>query len=42
MVCSLVPMENNKDGCIHNMETSNKNYEMEFPILGKKLNSFLN
>ena len=33
-------LENHKDGYIHNMATTKMNYEMEFPILGKKLNSF--
>ena len=42
MVCSLVPMENHKDGCIHNMATTKMNYEIEFHVLGKKLNSLLN
>jgi hypothetical protein len=38
----LVPMENHKEGCIHNMETTKKNYEIEFHFLGEKLNSILN
>jgi hypothetical protein len=42
MVCSLVPVENHKDGCIHNMATTKMNYEIEFHVLGKKLNSLLN
>jgi hypothetical protein len=42
MVCSLVHVENHKDGCIHNMATSKMNYEIEFHVLEKKLNSLLN
>jgi hypothetical protein len=29
-------------GCIHNMATTKKNYEIEFHVLGEKLNSLLN
>jgi hypothetical protein len=37
MVCSLVPMENHKDGYIHNMETTKMNHEIEFHVLGIKV-----
>jgi hypothetical protein len=42
MVYNLVLVENHKDGCIHNMATTKKNYEIEFHVLGEKLSSILN
>ena len=35
MVCSLVLVENHMEGCNPNMETTKKNYEIEFHVLGK-------
>ena len=37
IVCILVPVENHKDGYIHNMETTKMNDEIEFHVLGIKV-----
>jgi hypothetical protein len=36
IVCSLMPVENHKDGCIHNVATTNINHEIECHVLGIK------
>ena len=37
IVCSLVPVENHKDGCIHNMAIAKMNHEIECHVLGIKV-----
>jgi hypothetical protein len=37
IVCSLMPVENHKDGCIHNVATTKMNHEIECHVLGIKV-----